>query len=105
AGATVASAVVGVRTVHAFGMNEAVLSDYRAILEKKMKSDAKKSSIAGVALGYSQGVPMFVYAFLFWLGAYLVNQGDLNFEDMLTALFCLVSVSFSMGDAAGLAGD
>uniref|UniRef100_A0A7S3XS93 ABC transporter domain-containing protein n=1 Tax=Heterosigma akashiwo TaxID=2829 RepID=A0A7S3XS93_HETAK len=105
AGATVASAVVGVRTVHAFGMNEAVLGDYRVILEKKMKSDAKKSSIAGIALGYSQGVPMFVYAFLFWLGAYLVNQGDLNFEDMLAALFCLISVSFSMGDAAGLAGD
>jgi len=105
AGATVASAVVGVRTVHAFGMNEAVLGDYRVILEKKMKSDARKSSIAGIALGYSQGVPMFVYAFLFWLGAYLVNQGGLNFEDMLAALFCLISVSFSMGDAAGLAGD
>ena len=42
----------------------------------------KKGHIVGFAFGFSQGCIYFVYAAAFVLGAYLIEQSEMDFEDV-----------------------
>ena len=39
----------------------------------------KKSHVVGISFSFSQGVIFFAYAASFWLGAYLVERGELDY--------------------------
>ncbi|CAM9118169.1 unnamed protein product, partial [Heterosigma akashiwo] len=105
AGATISAAIQGIRTVHAFGMEKVVADEYALLLEKNASIEKKAACASGAALGYGQGAPMMFYAFLFWFGAFLIAEGDVTFEAMMSSLFALMTSAFGMADGAQLAGD
>mmetsp|Transcript_40391 Transcript_40391/g.52018 ORF Transcript_40391/g.52018 Transcript_40391/m.52018 type:complete len:1231 (+) Transcript_40391:347-4039(+) len=101
----ISAAVQGIRTVHAFGMQHSVIQTYEEALAKEENSSKKMTFIEGAVFGYGQSVAMLVYAWVFWLGAFLIKKGEISFEEMMTSLFTLITVAFAMGDSAAIAGD
>lgn len=51
-------------------------------LETPYREALKKSHVIGITFSFSQGFIFFAYAASFWLGAYLIEQGKLNYIDV-----------------------
>lgn len=53
--------------------------------------------MSGGAFGYSQGITFWVFALLFYVGAVLVDDGDVSFSDFFTAMFAVIFGAFGIG--------
>jgi len=51
-------------------------------LETPYRKALKNSHVVGITFSFSQGVIFFAYAAAFWLGAYLIEQGELGYIDV-----------------------
>lgn len=105
AGATITSAIQGIRTIHAFCMQTRISDEYETSLRKVQAERGKKTYIAGLVMGYAMATGFVAYSFLFYIGGELIKQKKCTFTEMMTSLFSLVTVAFSFGDSAMLAGD
>ena len=47
------------------------------------RQSIRSSMLAGVAFGFSQGLLFFAYAACYYLGAHLIDEGKIDFGDMM----------------------
>ena len=71
------------RTVCSLGREQTMHDRFMNHLEAPYTAAIKKGQFAGFAFGFSQGCIYFVYAAAFSLGAFLIEEGEMDFEDVL----------------------
>ena len=59
-------AISNIRTVAAFNAEEHTIHLYRRLMDNPLKTMRKQAIIAGLAVGFSQGVVIGTYALCFW---------------------------------------
>ena len=95
----VTEAVNNIRTVASFGSEARLQEMHTAKLEKAREFAFKKGSKSGVMFGIGQFLIYAVYAAVFYVGAYFMYKGRINFLDMYTAVFALMFAAFGSGGA------
>lgn len=99
-------AVSGIREVKAFAMENRVTKNVRDKMKESMEKEmTKQALIQGCTQGLVQAVQMSFYAFAFWLGARLIENGDITFKKMNVALWALAFAASGLGTAASFFGD
>ena len=83
-------AVTNIRTVASFGLESALVKDYAAAINTKAKQDFSKANMAGVGFGSFMLIIFWIYGFGFWIGARMIDRGELTFEELLKAFFGIV---------------
>ncbi|KAK7508463.1 hypothetical protein BaRGS_00000029 [Batillaria attramentaria] len=110
AGKTATEAIENMRTVVSLGKEVTMHDRFMGHLETPYKGAMKKAHIVGFAFGFSQGCIYFVYAAAFTLGAYLIQEQEMQFEDFAFSMMCrvfgaLVFTAMGLGNASAFAPD
>ena len=79
---TATEAIENIRTVVSLGRELTMHERFMGHLKGPYSSALKKGHLVGFAFGFSQGCIYFVYAAAFVLGAYLIEQSEMEFEDV-----------------------
>ena len=103
--ALIATAFTNMRTVSAFSMHFKVIQEYGARTWEVSQRRQIFMSRAGFFFGVSNGITFSTYAFLFYIGSTLIKNNEMNFEEMMTALFCIMFGAMGMGAALADVGD
>mgnify|MGYP001405987044 CR=1 FL=1 len=99
-------AVSGIREVKAFAMEKRVTENVRNRMKESMEKEMRKQAlIQGMTQALVQAVQMSFYAFAFWLGARLIEDGEITFKKMNVALWALAFAASGLGTAASFFGD
>jgi ATP-binding cassette, subfamily B (MDR/TAP), member 1 len=99
-------AVNGIREVKAFALENRVTQNVRDKIKASLEKEMLKQALAqGLTQGGVQAVQLSFYAFAFWLGAKLIEDGDITFKKMNTALWALAFAASGLGTAASFFGD
>jgi ATP-binding cassette subfamily B (MDR/TAP) protein 1 len=98
-------AVGSIRTVHAFGLQKMILANFHRALAKPTSGTVRRSMLTGLFMGISMGVLFWSYAFVFWVGAKLIEKGQINFQEVLNTFFAIVMAGQGIGQASALAVD
>jgi ATP-binding cassette subfamily B (MDR/TAP) protein 1 len=101
----VGEATLSQKEIQAFNLREVVFNEYADMLSKVTASKKSSAFWTGMALGAPQIVTLGSYAFAFWYGGYLIDQGALAADNLFKATFVLMFMSGGMGQAATFAGD
>merc|ERR1711871_53435 len=103
--AIVSESMLSQKEIQAFNLREVMFSEYSVLLGKVTDAKKRAAFLTGMGLGAPQLVMLGSYAFAFWYGGYLIDEGALTFGDMFKATFVLMFASGGMGQAASFAGD
>ncbi|XP_039267518.2 ATP-dependent translocase ABCB1-like [Styela clava] len=98
-------AVNNIRTVASLTKEEKVFQIYNERLKEPAKNANKKALITGLGYGFSQCVIYFAYAGVFRLGIYLVEIGDMEFEDVFKVLTAVIFGAMAVGQNSSFAPD
>lgn len=66
-------------------------------LQSSLNERNKRGLVSGAAFGYSQGVTFWVFAIMFYVGAIMVDQGKVEYENFFTAMFAVIFGAFGVG--------
>jgi hypothetical protein len=105
ANSLIATAFTNMRTVSAFSMHFKVIEEYTASTLRMSMGRRKVMGWAGVYFGISNGITFSTYAFLFYIGSTLIKANEIDFEQMMRALFCIMFGAMGMGAALADVGD
>lgn len=105
AGKTATEAIENIRTVVSLGREETMHKRFLGHLETPYKAALKKAHVVGFAFGFSQAVIYFVYAAAFVLGAYLIQEKKMVFEDVMLVFSSIVFGAMALGNASAFAPD
>lgn len=89
-GAVISTAFTHMRTVSAFSMHHSIAKHYEIITTHIAEKRADRSIVAGLGFGGSNTVLFLTYALLFWYGAQLIEDGEIEFVDLMTAILTLM---------------
>eukprot|EP00752_Nemacystus_decipiens_P011582 g10286.t1 len=95
------SALQGMTTVTAFNMQEKLAEDYKKASEASLDARRKRGLIDGAAFGYSQGITFWIFALLFYVGAIMVDNGQVEYANFFTAMFAVMFGGFGVGQITG----
>jgi ATP-binding cassette subfamily B (MDR/TAP) protein 1 len=104
-GALISSAFTHMRTVSAFSVQHFVADEYASLTDGISKKRQSKSFLAGIGFGGSNCSLFLTYALLFWYGSTLLQDEHLGFEQMMTAILCLMLGALGLGQAMTDIGD
>lgn len=96
--------VTNIRTVRAMNIFDETLERF----EKKgldKHTSVCENLIQGFLFGMTQAMQFFIYAYVFYLGAYFIVHNGLNPVDMNRSLFCLMFAAAGAGIAGAMMGD
>ncbi|CAF4387729.1 unnamed protein product, partial [Adineta steineri] len=79
--------------------------EYRRYIGIPYRSSIKRAHLFGFFFALTSSVMFFSLAALFRLGAYLVAQGDITFEDVLLCFNCIIFGAQSVGQTAAMSPD
>ncbi|XP_076435094.1 ATP-dependent translocase ABCB1-like [Babylonia areolata] len=105
AGKTATEAIENMRTVVALGREVTMHERFTKHLRGPYNAALKKGHIVGFAFGFSQGCMYFVYASAFMLGAYLIEESEMTFEDVFLVFGAIVFGAMALGNASAFAPD
>lgn len=74
--------IENIRTVAALTREDMFFKNFCNELETPYKQALKKAQIIGISFSISQAAMFFAYAASFWLGAYLIQQSELDYVDV-----------------------
>lgn len=103
--AFVGEAVNNMRTVASFGKEDKLLENYSRQLEKPLKKAIKKGNMSGLFYGLSQGMNVFTYAIVFYIGAIFIRDINLSYKNMLQSVFAIMFAAQGTGNALHFAPD
>eukprot|EP01040_Poterioochromonas_malhamensis_P002792 gene2792-2974_t len=104
-GAVISTAFTHMRTVSAFSMHHSIAKHYEIITTHIAEKRAERSIVAGLGFGGSNTVLFLTYALLFWYGAQLIEDGEIEFVDLMTAILTLMLGALGLGQALADGGD
>jgi ATP-binding cassette subfamily B (MDR/TAP) protein 1 len=92
--------ILNYRTVKAFNLEDTMYERFHSDIFKAMKDINCKAHFAGISYGLGYGLIFLCYALLYWYGAKLFYDGELDFRELITATLTAMSGS----DAFFIAG-
>jgi ATP-binding cassette subfamily B (MDR/TAP) protein 1 len=104
-GAIISTAFSSMRTISAFSMQFKILEEYSVMTKGDSYERKMKAFKSGFGFGLAQATLFCTYALLFWYGSTLITAGELSFEMMMRALFCIMMGAMGMGAALNDMGD
>ena len=99
------TAFTNMRTVSAFSMQHKVSHHYAVMTQDIASKRTQRSIMAGWGFGGSNTVLFLTYSLLFWVGAKLIKDGSISFEELMTAILSLMLGALGIGQAMGDLGD
>jgi ABC-type multidrug transport system fused ATPase/permease subunit len=103
--ASIAEAVQKIRTTFALTRDRLLVHQYNWALDDANPKATRYSFFAGIAGGVSQAGQIIIYGPIFIYGAYLVDEGVMEFKDVMIVFFAIVMMGMSLGQAASFAPD
>ncbi|KAG7392512.1 ABC transporter B member 10 [Phytophthora pseudosyringae] len=101
-----ASEVLGnIRTVVSLGLERSSCEKFSVLLEEPMKSGERDAQVNGLAVGFSSFIVFATYAFVFWYGGKLVNDGSITFLQLMRSLMAIIMSSQTVGASVGYVAD
>jgi ATP-binding cassette subfamily B (MDR/TAP) protein 1 len=98
-------AVANHRTITAFSSQDKMLKLFELKQDGPRREASYRALIAGFGLGIAQFCTLGTWAFDFWYGGKLVNDGRITFADMFKTFFILVSTGRLIADAGSMTSD
>ncbi|XP_052792991.1 ATP-dependent translocase ABCB1-like isoform X1 [Mya arenaria] len=105
AGKVAIESIENIRTVASLTREGMFLDKFMHELNGPFRDALKKAHVVGIAFSFSQGVIFFCYAASFWLGAYLVEQKELDYVQVFKAFSAVVFGGMAIGQASAMAPD
>lgn len=103
AGKLAIECITNIRTVASLHKEQYFADEYSAALLKPHLQALKKSHLRGIAFGFAQAVPFFAYATTMLYGGYLVDVGQISFEDVFKVAEALILGTMMVGQAVAFA--
>jgi ATP-binding cassette subfamily B (MDR/TAP) protein 1 len=101
----VAEAVQKIKTTAAFTRESLLVYEYQRSLDEANSKQVRFTFFAGFAAGLAQGGMILIYGPIMLFGAYLVDEGDIDFQDLMTVFFAIVMMGMSLGQGMSFAPD
>ncbi|CAF3688467.1 unnamed protein product [Adineta steineri] len=105
AGQVAIQSIQNIRTVVQLTKEDYFFEEYRRYIGIPYRSSIKRAHLFGFFFALTSSVMFFSLAALFRLGAYLVAQGDITFEDVLLCFNCIIFGAQSVGQTAAMSPD
>eukprot|EP00741_Cyanophora_paradoxa_P002276 tig00000572_g2208.t1 len=105
AGKLAGDTVANIRTVASFVSEQRLLGAYDALLATPQRAGVKKAHVSGISFGLSQFCNFAAQAFIFWYGARLIANGEMNFMNMIRTMMAIVMTAMGAGQIHSLAPD
>lgn len=103
AGKLAIESITNIRTVASLHKEEYFAAEYSAALLKPHLQALKQSHLRGAAFGFAQSVPFFAYATTMLYGGYLVDVGEISYEDVFKVAEALILGTMMVGQAVAFA--
>ncbi|KAF4323682.1 hypothetical protein BBO99_00001481 [Phytophthora kernoviae] len=101
-----ASEVLGsIRTVVSLGLERSACEKFAMLLDEPMKSGERDAQVNGLTVGFSSFIVYATYAFSFWYGGRLVDEGSITFLQLMRSLMAIIMSSQSVGASVGYLAD
>ncbi|CAM9601172.1 unnamed protein product [Chrysoparadoxa australica] len=97
AGMILGGSLNNMSTVTAFSMQNDTSTSYEKAIAKTIIRRKKIAIVSGLGFGYSQGMMFWAFGLLFYVGAILVDEGEVTFEGFFRSMFAIISGSFGLG--------
>lgn len=104
-GAHASEVLNNIRTVISLGMERTLCDHFDTLLDVPMKGGEREAQVNGLAVGFCSFVVYATYAFTFWYGGKLVNDGDITFRQLLRSLMAIIMSSESIGSSIAYVTD
>ncbi|KAG6613136.1 multidrug resistance protein ABC superfamily [Phytophthora cinnamomi] len=101
-----ASEVLGnIRTVVSLGLERSSCDKFSVLLDAPMKSGERDAQVNGLTVGFSSFIVFATYAFAFWYGGKLVDDGKITFLQLMRSLMAIIMSSQTVGGSIGYLAD
>lgn len=105
AGAVLAAAVQGIRTVAAFSLEPAMHSKYLGLYGSTLRTRLGGAVKAGLLFGYTQSIQNGTNGLVFWVAGLLIKAGAADFADVMQAVMVLMLGTSGLAMALKSLGD
>ncbi|XP_059173798.1 ATP-dependent translocase ABCB1-like isoform X1 [Physella acuta] len=105
AGKVAVESIENIRTVASLSKEELFFKQYMEKVEPPYKEALKRAHLVGFTYAFSQAIIYFAYAAAFVLGAYLIEEKEMDFEDVFLVFGAIVFGAMGMGNATAFAPD
>lgn len=92
-------AMVNIRTVTSFGVENSIAAKYNEKLIKPYELAKRKGNLAGIFYGLSKASMYIVFALIFYIGALFVRDANVKFVDVFTALYAIMFAAMRTGNS------
>lgn len=98
-------AIRGIRTVVSLSAEDKVMEMYQEKCKAPKKLVVWNGAVGGASLGFANFVLFSIYAFSFYIGAILTNQGHAKFSEVFKVFFALQVSSLGIAQSSSLLAD
>lgn len=91
-------AMINIRTVTSFGVENTFAAKYTKLLEKPYRLAIKSGNLAGFLFGASQLVMFIIFALVFYIGTLFVRKFGIDFTDLFTAIYAILFAAMTAGN-------
>lgn len=105
AGKITVESIQNIRTVVQLTKEDYFYEEYCRLINVPYRSSVRRGHLLGIFFALTNSVMFFSLAALFRLGAFLVAQGSITFEDVLLCFNCIIFGAQSVGQTASMAPD
>jgi ATP-binding cassette subfamily B (MDR/TAP) protein 1 len=88
--------IINYKTVKAFGAETALVNKYLEVTSRATRLIQRRSHIGGLSFGLGFGLLFYIYALIYWMGAYLFKEGTTSFKDMNVSIFAAITGTSSI---------
>ena len=88
--------ILNYKTVKAFGAEASLVDKYLEVTSRATRLIQRRSHIGGLSFGLGFGLLFYIYALIYWMGAYLFKEGTTSFKDMNVAIFAAITGTSSI---------
>ncbi|KAG7376376.1 ABC transporter B member 10 [Phytophthora pseudosyringae] len=89
-GAHASEVLSNIRTVASLGIEKRSAGVFDDLLEEPLQKGRKEAQFNGLSLGLNSFMMMATYALIFWFGAKKVDDGTINFAEMMRTLMAIM---------------
>nr|XP_006825045.1 PREDICTED: multidrug resistance protein 1-like [Saccoglossus kowalevskii] len=105
AGKIASEAIENIRTVVSLNREKTFNKLYHDSLYPPYKAGLKKAHVYGLSFGFSQCMIYFVHAAAFRFGAWMIELGEMDFEDVFLVFSAIAFGAMALGQASAFAPD
>ncbi|KAK4399304.1 ABC transporter B family member 9 [Sesamum angolense] len=98
-------AIRGIRTIASLSAEHKVMEMYQSKTKAPMQQGLWRGIVGGAGLGFANFVLFSIYAFSFYVGAVLTNQGQANFSQVFKVFFAFQISSIGIAQSSSLLTD